>query len=140
MRTKGRIVCSALVIGLALGSNSRAGRVPSCEESNPVTTINTLAKGGSASNNAIVSTDVTGYIVGATDLGATASRIPVCSGTDVTTVTTDASGTATVATGSSGVSCGAGPNCVIAAINVTQKYTVRSADGADTDALAFVPQ
>lgn len=140
MWTKGRIVSSALVIGLAVGSTSSAGRDPTCPDSNPVTSINTLAKGGSAAKNAIVSTDVTGHIIDAADLGPTASRIPVCAGTDVMTATTDTSGAATVTKSSGGVSCGAGPNCTISAIGATEKYTVRSSDSADTDTLAFVPR
>ena len=139
MGTKSRIAC-VLVVGLAVGSTSSGGRGPACEDSNPVTTINTLAKGGSAANNAIVSTDVTGHIIGAVRLGPTDNHIPVCAGTDVATATTDTSGTATVTKSSGGVSCGAGPNCTITAISATQKYTVRSSDSADTDTLAFLPQ
>jgi hypothetical protein len=105
-----------------------------------VTTINTLAKGGSPANNAIVSTDVTGNIIGAANLGPSASRIPVCAGTDVMTATTDTSGTATITKSSRGVSCGAGPNCTITAIGATEKYWVRSSTSADTDAIAFLPQ
>lgn len=140
MSSRARAVSSALMLGLVLGSTSGAAQVPTCEVSNPVTTINTLAKGQSPTKNAIVSTDVTGHIIGAAGLGPNASRIRVCAGTNVMTATTDTSGAATVTKTSPGVICGAGPDCTINAIGATQKYTVQSSNGADTDSLAFVPE
>jgi hypothetical protein len=111
-----------------------------CETANPVTVVSTFAKGQSPTNNAIVSTEITGNIVGAGSLGDTDHRITVCAGTDVSTVTTDASGTAVVTKMSAGVSCGAGGSCTISSIGTSEKYTVQSANGSDTDTLTFVPQ
>lgn len=135
----GFVLSSVLVVGLAVASASNAGPAP-CDEVNPVTTINTLAKGQSPTNNAKVSTAVTGNIVGAGALGSTDNRISVCAGTTVTTVITDTTGTATVTKTSPGVVCGGGPACTIAGITATERYTVRSFDGTDTDTLTFLPE
>jgi hypothetical protein len=106
-----------------------------------VTTISTVAKGQSPADNAIVSTDVTGNIIGAAGLGSTVNRIPVCAGTDVSTVTTDTSGNATVISSSAGVSCDALANCTISSISQSEKYTVQSQNGGrDRDSLTFLPE
>lgn len=142
MWTKSGFVLSfALVVGLAVGSPSSAG---------PTTTTTTLpcgdasfitiGGGQSPANNAKVTTTVFGNILTAQ---STPTRIAVCAGTTVTTVSTDTTpGTANVTKVSSGVTdCGGSDaTCTIAAISSTQKITVKSADGKDTDTLTFLPQ
>lgn len=142
-----------LVAGLIAGSIGLASAVvagptttttttlpPTCADLNPVTTIFTNGKGQSAANNAKVVSAIMGNIVGAAGLGPTAHRIPVCTGTDVSTATTDATGTPTVTKSSAGVTCDASASCTIGSIGATEKYTVRSADGKDTDTLTFLPR
>lgn len=132
-------VCDAGAFEFTTTTSTTTTTLP-CQGANPLTSIVTFAKGGSAANNAIVSTEVTGNIIGAPGLGPTADSIPVCAGTDVTTATTDTSGTPTVTKSSAGVSCGAGADCTISAIGAKEKYTVQSANGQDTDTLTFLPQ
>jgi dipeptidyl aminopeptidase/acylaminoacyl peptidase len=123
------------VFGLAVGSASSAGPEP-CGDPSFVT----IGGGQSAANNAKVTTTVFGNILTAQSSG---TRIAVCAGTTVTTVSSDTTpGAANVTKVSPGVTdCGgADATCTIAALSSTQKFTVKSADGKDTDTLTFLPQ
>ena len=99
--------------------------------------ICTLGKGQSPSNNSKVSTCITGNIVEPSQLGSTAHRIPVCAGSEVNVVVTDATGTPTVSAGG-GLSCNSA-GCT-GVVNVTEKFKVNSADGKDTDRMTLLPQ
>jgi hypothetical protein len=127
----GFVLSSVLVVGLAVASASNAGPPP-CGDPSFVT----IGGGQSPTNNPKVSTTVFGNILTAR---SSATRIAVCAGSTVTTVVSDTTGTAVVTKTSPGVVCGAGPACTIAGITATEKYTVRSFDGTDTDTLTFLP-
>jgi len=137
----GFVLSSALVVGLAVASASSAGpgsttttstTLPACGDPSFVT----IGGGQSPANNAKVTTTVFGSILTAQ---SSDTRIAVCAGSTVTTVVSDTTGTAIVTKTSPGVVCGAGPACTIAGITATEKYTVKSADGKDTDTLTFLP-
>jgi hypothetical protein len=99
----------------------------------------TDGKGQSPSNNPKVASYITGNIVDPASLGDTAHRIPVCSGTRVEVIVTDATGTPTLTANSSGINC-TGSMCVVETISATEKYIARSSDGKDTDRMTLLPQ
>jgi hypothetical protein len=116
-----------------------------CEVAHPVTTLYTIGKGQSPSNNAKVSHAIVGNIIdpGAvcSEVGAcTAHRIPVCAGTEATITSTDSSGGATNSNiGRGDIAC-LGNVCSVPAVNVTEKYKSVSADGTDTDRMSLLPR
>lgn len=99
--------------------------------------ICTIGKGQSPSNNAKVSMCITGNIVEPDQLGATAHRIPVCAGSEVNVVVTDATGTPTVSA-SGGLSCNSA-GCAGVVVE-SEKFTAISADGEDTDRMTLLPK
>jgi len=102
-----------------------------------VSKIVTIGKGQSPSNNPKVTHTIFGNIVNPGSLGDTAHRIPVCAGTEVNAVVTDATGTPVNTAGGS-LSCNsAGCSGVV---NVTEKYKSVSSDGKDTDRMTLLPQ
>jgi len=110
---------------------------PTCTDYWLPTMICTIGKGQSPSNNPKVSMCITGNIVDPGSLGDTAHRIPVCTGTEVSVVVTDLTGTPTVSAGGS-LSCNS-VGCT-GVVNVTEKFIVNSADGKDTDRMTLLPQ
>jgi len=103
-----------------------------------VTTIYTIGKGQSPSNNPKLSHAITGNIVEPSSLGETAHRIPVCTGTQVSIVVTDSSGNMPVITADGSLSCNS-MGCT-GVVNVTEKYTAVSTDGKDTDRMTLLPK
>ena len=100
----------------------------------PSTTVNTLAKGQSATNNQKVSHEITGNAVGGdAAYGPTAHRIKLCWGT---AISINITGAGTTVTGDCDTT-----NCTIAAVDftATQKYQVVSADEKDTDRITLIP-
>jgi len=102
-----------------------------------VTTIVTIGKGQSPTNNLKLSHAIRGNIVDPGSLGGTAHRIPVCAGTMVTSTVTDQTGTPTNkalgsltcnSTGCSGV------------IDESETYVSESADGKDKDRITLLPE
>jgi hypothetical protein len=100
-----------------------------------VSTITTIGKGQSPTNNPKVSHSITGNIQNPASLGSTAHRIPVCSGTSVTVVVSDSSGSPTN-TADGNLSCNAS-GCS-GEVNGTEKYKSVSEDGSDTDRMTFI--
>jgi hypothetical protein len=113
--------------------------VSECVATHPVTTIKTIGKGQSSSNNPKVMSYITGHIVDPGSLGYTAHRIPVCAGTRVDVVVIDSTGAPTVTENSTGISC-TRETCVVTTIGAKEKYIARSADGRDTDRITIVPK
>jgi hypothetical protein len=102
-----------------------------------VSKIATIAKGQSPTNNLKVIHTITGHIVDPGSLGGTAHRIPVCAGTEVTAVVTDATGTPTN-TAAGSLACD--PAGCSGVVNVTEKYQSISEDGRDKDSITFIPK
>ena len=98
--------------------------------------ITTKAKGQNPANNPKVIHTIKGNIVDPGSLGDTAHRIPVCAGTEVISVVTDATGTPTnIANGT--LSCDAGGCSGV--VDATEKYRSISEDGQDRDSITFIP-
>jgi hypothetical protein len=102
-----------------------------------VQTIYTIGKGQSPSNNPTLSHAITGNIVDPGSLGDTASRIPVCAGTQVNVVVTDQSGNNPAITAGGSLSCN--PTGCSGVVDVTEKYKAVSTDGKDTDRMTLLP-
>jgi len=102
-----------------------------------VTTLVTIGKGQSPTNNLKLSHMIRGNIVDPGSLGGKAHRIPVCAGTMVTITITDQTGTPTnTALGS--LSCNsAGCSGVV---SDTEVYVSESADGKDKDRMTLLPE
>ncbi|UCE86041.1 MAG: hypothetical protein JSU66_17230 [Deltaproteobacteria bacterium] len=115
-----------------------------CEFDWPVITIPTIAKGQSASQNAKVSHEVTGHIVGgAAAYGDTAHRIKICADTQVDIVITCSpegcpEGGPFITKQVGGDFC-TGAGCTVPLADKF-KYVVTSGDGKDTDAVTLLPQ
>jgi len=103
-----------------------------------VTTIYTIGKGQSPTNNPKISQSITGNIVDPGSLGETAHRIPVCTGTEVTVVVMDSSGNMPVVTADGSLSCNSS-GCT-GVVNDTEKYKAVSTDGKDTDRMTLLPK
>ncbi len=110
---------------------------PTCTDRWPPAMICTIGKGQSPSNNAKVSMCITGNIVEPDQLGETAHRIPVCAGSEVYVVVTDATGTPSVSAGG-GLSCNSS-GCSGVVVE-SEKFTAISADGKDTDRMTLLPK
>ena len=110
---------------------------PTCTDHWLPTMICTIGKGQSPSNNAKISMCITGNIVEPDQLGTTAHRIPVCAGSEVKVVVTDATGTPTVSA-SGGLSCNSA-GCT-GMVNESEKFKAISADGKDTDRMTLLPK
>jgi hypothetical protein len=108
-----------------------------CTAAWPVAQIATTAKGQSPTNNAKVTHLVTGNLVDPGSLSSTAHRIEVCSGTLVTAIVIDATGTPSNTAGGHLMCDSAGCTGVV---NVTEKYQSISADGRDKDSITFIPK
>ncbi len=80
---------------------------------------------------------IRGYIVDPSRLEITAHLIPVCRGELVTIEVTDITGTPTVTAGGS-LSCNS-TGCT-GVVNVTERFTVVSFDGKDTDRMVLLPK
>jgi hypothetical protein len=102
-----------------------------------VTSIVTIGKGQSPTNNPKVSHTITGNIVDPGSLGDTAHRIPVCEGTAVNIAVTDMTGTPTNSADGSLTCNSAGCSGVV---SVTEKYKSVSSDGKDTDRMTLLPK
>jgi hypothetical protein len=110
---------------------------PTCADRWPRSLICTLGKGQSPSNNAKLSTCVTGNIVDPAALSDTAHRISVCAGSEVDVRITDVTGMPSVSA-SGTLSCSsAGCSGVVQS---TEKFIATSADGKDVDRITFVPK
>ena len=105
---------------------------------NPVTTVNTIGKGQSSSNNLKVLHAITGNIVDPTSLGPTANRIPLCAGTEVSIVVSDTTGVPVTTAG--GSLSGNGSTLLSGFVNATEKYRSVSADGTDVDRMTLLPR
>ncbi len=101
-----------------------------------VTSIITIGKGQSPTNNPKVSHQIVGNIVDPDSLGETAHRIPVCAGTEVNIAVTDETGTPTN-TADGSLSCNAAGCSGL--VSVTEKYKSVSSDGKDTDRMTLLP-
>jgi hypothetical protein len=108
-----------------------------CSNTWPQAKIVTIGKGQSQANNAKVSHAITGHIIDPGSIGMTAHRIPVCAGTRVTSVVSDATGSPTN-TADGGLACNSTGCSGI--VNSTEKYRSISADGSDRDSIAFIPK
>jgi hypothetical protein len=108
-----------------------------CAATWPETTIVTVAKGQSPTNNAKVSHEITGHIIDPGSLRDTAHRIKVCAGTRVTSTVTDATGGPTN-TAAGGLLCTSGGCSGV--VDVTEKYQSISQDGRDKDSISFIPK
>ncbi|UCE84825.1 MAG: hypothetical protein JSU66_10735 [Deltaproteobacteria bacterium] len=133
--------------GLGLASAALAGPPPAtgCAADWPSTSITTIAKGQSASQNAKISHAITGNIVGgAAAYGDTAHRIKICSGTAVDIAITCSSAgcptTGPTITKEVGGSFCNSAGCTVPSLDGKFKYVVTSEDGKDTDAVTLLPQ
>ena len=108
-----------------------------CAATWPETTIVTVAKGQSPTNNAKVSHEITGHIIDPGSLRDTAHRIKVCAGTRVTSTVTDTTGRPTN-TAAGGLLCTSGGCSGV--VDVTEKYQSISQDGRDKDSISFIPK
>ena len=111
--------------------------VPGCTDTWDMSTIMTIGKGRSPSNNPKVSHAISGNIVDPTSYGPTAHRIKVCAGTTVTVVVSDTTGQAINTAGGS-LTCDLS-GCS-GQVNSTEKYKSVSSDGKDTDRMTLLPQ
>jgi hypothetical protein len=84
-----------------------------------------------------VSHSIMGNIVDPNSLGDTAHRIPVCAGTNVKAMVSDATGTPTN-TADGGLVCDSA-GCSGTVIS-KEKYKSISSDGKDTDRITLLPQ
>jgi hypothetical protein len=114
----------------------------SCSTTWPSSSITTIGKSNSPTNNSKVSHLITGNIIDpdavCPDNGAcTAHRIPVCAGTAVTIAVTGSTDNTNIGKGV--ISCDAA-GCTVGAVNVTEKYKSVSADGKDADRMTLLPQ
>jgi hypothetical protein len=115
-----------------------------CEFDWPSITINTIAKGQSATQNAKIEHDVKGHIVGGADAyGDTAHRIKICANTTVDiTITCSPEGCpeeGPFITKQVGGDFCTGAGCTVP-LAEKFKYVVKSGDGKDTDAVTLLPQ
>lgn len=110
---------------------------PTCAAAWPRTTILSVAKGQSPTNNAKVSHWITGHIIDPGSLRDTAHRIEVCAGTRVTSTVTDTTGSPTNTT-AGGLLCTSG--ACSGDIDVVEKYQSVSQDGKDKDSITFIPK
>ena len=108
-----------------------------CAATWPETTVVTVAKGQSPTNNAKVSHEITGHIIDPGSLRDTAHRIEVCAGTQVMSTITDATGRPMNTAGGSLV-CTSGACSGV--VDVTEKYQSISQDGRDKDSISFIPK
>jgi hypothetical protein len=108
-----------------------------CAGTWPETTVVTIAKGQSPTNNAKVSHAITGHIIDPGSLRDTAHRIEVCAGMQVTSAVTDATGSPTN-TAAGGLLCT--PSGCSGVVDVTEKYQSVSQDGKDRDSITFIPR
>jgi hypothetical protein len=108
-----------------------------CAATWPETTVVTVAKGQSPTNNPKVSHAITGHIIDPGSLRDTAHRIQVCAGTQVTSTVTDTTGSPTN-TAAGGLLCT--PGACSGDIDVVEKYQSVSQDGKDKDSIAFIPK
>jgi hypothetical protein len=116
-----------------------------CEFDWPSITINTIAKGQSATQNAKIEHDITGNIVGGADAyGGTAHRIKICAGTAVEIAITcndegcPGGALPTITKQVGGDFCD-GTGCSLT-LGDKFKYVVKSVDVKDTDAVTLLPQ
>jgi hypothetical protein len=110
---------------------------PVCAGVNPVTTINTIGKGQSPSNNQKLSHTITGNIIDPGSYRVTAHRIQVCASTTVEALVTDSSG---VPANSAGGSLSCDPAGCSGVVNATEKYRSVSQDGSDKDSITLIPK
>jgi len=103
----------------------------------PESQIITIAKGQSPTNNAKLVHTIRGHIIDPNSLGASAHRIEVCSGTEVSASVSDTSGSP-INTASGSLQCTT-DGCH-GQVNVTEKYHSTSADGRDKDSITFIPK
>jgi hypothetical protein len=108
-----------------------------CAATWPETTIVTVAKGQSPTNNAKVSHEIRGHIIEPGSLRDTAHRIKVCAGTRVTSTVTDTTGSPTN-TAAGGLLCT--PGACSGVVDVKEKYRSISQDGKDKDSITFIPK
>jgi hypothetical protein len=108
-----------------------------CATTWPETTIVTIAKGQSPTNNAKVSHEITGHIIDPGSLRDTAHRIEVCAGTEVTSTITDATGRPKNSA-DGGLVCTSGACSGV--VDVKEKYQSISNDGRDKDSITFIPK
>jgi hypothetical protein len=108
-----------------------------CAATWPETTVVTVAKGQSPTNNPKVSHAITGHIIDPGSLRDTAHRIQVCAGTQVTSTVTDTTGSPTN-TAAGGLLCT--PGACSGVVDVTEKYQSISQDGKDKDSITFIPK
>jgi hypothetical protein len=108
-----------------------------CVAANPVTSIDTVAKGQSPTNNVKLSHSITGHIVDADSLDSTVHRIGICAGTLVTAVVMDSTGAPTNS-GVESLTCNSSGCSGV--IEATEKYRSISQDGKDTDSITFLPK
>ena len=103
----------------------------------PESQVVTIAKGQSPTNNAKLVHTIRGHIIDPNSLGASAHRIEVCSGTEVSASVSDTSGSPSN-TASGSLQCTT-DGCQ-GQVNVTEKYQSTSADGRDKDSITFIPK
>jgi len=111
--------------------------VSPCSHEWPLSVVVTQAKGQSPTNNAKVTHRITGHIIDPGSLGETAHRIRVCAGSEVQSVVTDATGSATNSASGS-LRCNT-TGCA-GFVHETEKYQSISEDGRDRDAITFIPE
>ena len=102
-----------------------------------MSSIDTIGKGQSPTNNSKITHTILGNIVDPDSLGATAHRIPVCAGTEVSIVVMDSTGLPTNTSQGSLTCDSLGCSGVV---HVTEKYISRSSDGKDTDRMTLLPR
>jgi hypothetical protein len=110
---------------------------PGCTGVWGVSTITTIGKGQSPTNNPKVSHTITGNIIDPSSLGDTAHRIPVCAGSQVSVDVADFTGTP-INTASGSLTCNSS-GC-FGTVNATEKYESVSSDGKDKDRMTLLPQ
>jgi hypothetical protein len=109
-----------------------------CSAAWPETTIVSVAKGQSPTNNAKVSHAITGHVIDPGSLRDMAHRIQVCAGTRVVSQVTDTTGTNPTNTALGSLLCT--PSACSGTVDVVEKYRSISQDGKDRDEITFIPK
>ncbi len=108
-----------------------------------VTSITTIGKGQSPTNNPKLSHTIVGNIVDPASYAPTAARITLCAGTSARALISDSTGTPGVTPVTPGITCmssGTTITCSVGSLTTTEKYIAVSSDGSDTDRITLLPQ
>jgi len=114
-----------------------------CDVTWGVTSITTIGKSNSPTNNLKVSHLITGNIIDPDSLcpageTCTAQRIPVCTGTEVIIDITGSTDNTNIGKGN--IFCDDGSRCSVGSMIFTEKYLSVSDDGTDSDRITLLPQ